>query len=197
MFSNTKCLLVTSSINFDVWVSVVIISKYGSTSLTRPPAPWPWWGGTGPARACWYNFNSLLLLIIDWIAFATVSKSHYIKLCSSFGAVISSRPAIYQAEIKPANVRNNKHRLIPLIQYQVSSLDNLKSVSKKFNVWICHFENISASAGCLKKSYPFKISISQAPNNCQKKFSTRNEPLYIFLQKHKIKILLDICFQSC
>jgi len=166
MFSNTKCLLVTSSINFDVWVSVVIISKYGSTSLTRPPAPWPWWGGTGPARACWYNFNSLLLLIIDWIAFATVSKSHYIKLCSSFGAVISSRPAIYQVEIKPANVRNNKHRLIPLIQYQVSSLDNLKSVSKKIQCLnILFWKYLSFYRVSHKKVYLFKISISQAPNN--------------------------------
>ena len=128
MFLNTKCLLVTSSINLDVWASNVIVSKYGSSSFSRPPASRTWWGTSPPA--CWYNFNSLLLLIIDWIAFATVSKSYYIKPCSSFRAVIFSRPPIYQAEIKPANVRSNKHRLIPLIQYHISSLDNFKSVSK-------------------------------------------------------------------
>jgi len=66
------------------------------------------------SRACWYNFNSLLLLIIDWIAFDTVSKSHYIKPCSSFRAVVFSRPAIYQPQIMPANVSSNKHTQIPL-----------------------------------------------------------------------------------
>ena len=157
MFLNTKCLLVTSSINLDVWASNVIVSKYGSSSFSRPPASRTWWGTSPPA--CWYNFNSLLLLIIDWIAFATVSKSYYIKPCSSFRAVIFSRPPIYQAEIKPANVRSNKHRLIPLIQYHISSLDNFKSVSKKSE--FKHFFSLKIYA-----SYMFKILVSTPHNKC-------------------------------
>ena len=39
-----------------------------------------------------------------------------------------------------------------------------------------------------KKVYLFKISISQAPNIPQKKFNTRNEPMDILFQKHKIRI---------